>query len=694
MPTPTQPKNNNEENTTSRPTPTVTKKLEYSPWETQYHRDVLLNVRNAFNAREQARKEFDSMSYSQKTDKEREVDLAYVKPAKSKYDIRVNTGTSREKTTTIMTLAMSYDFETKVQAFDKNDVMLDEFSEACSDLIYKANKMQEWQHNRQTTYRGMCSHGTFFTMEAQEFPTKMYKGNIPLSTFGKLDVDWSISGRKRDPVFRTISLDPRMVILGNIFEEDLRKQPFIAVARVVSEAEARNLFATFDRWNSVPLRTGQVSFTDDSDVFSAYTSEYMLSDSLQEGEVEIVYFMRSLDYGNELAIYCNGVAMLPIKNLGKTENGYKTSGYPLTVWSRSGEYPIVDWQFERTPNFFYSKGSTTKTRFDQEMTDFFWKYMTQKALLAVKPPLSNMTGMTVTEKMLQPGVITADVPADKLMSFLPKELVQGIGSGDFSALNMMKELMGEKTVTSSFQGSLQQQYATAQQFSESQKAQLRQLGALVDGIIRGEKRRADLLLRNSILPYWVSKQDYDGEMRKSKSEAIAEGVADVYRTFTVDRGDSEGKYRSVVKVGEVKGADGFDIMEQEDKEEKTSGIKNRYKYIDPEKLDFMRTLFYYETVPNERDNDVATRTIADSETAMLMNLFPNDIDKQKLKERWAKSRKKPFSEFFLDQTSPDLSALTGGISGSVQQNMQSGGSPNGGFNASSMVPPSSMALQS
>ena len=49
-----------------------------------------------------------------------------------------------------------------------------------------------------------------------------------------------------------------------------------------------------------------------------------------------------------------------------------------------------------------------------------------------------------------------------------------------------------------------------------------------------------------------------------------------------------------------------------------------------------------------------------------MNLFPNDIDKQKLKERWAKSRKKPFSEFFLDQTSPDLSALTGGISGSVQ----------------------------
>ena len=65
MPTPTQPKNN-EENTTSRPTPTVTKSWSILLGETQYHRDVLLNVRNAFNAREQARKEFDSMSYSQK----------------------------------------------------------------------------------------------------------------------------------------------------------------------------------------------------------------------------------------------------------------------------------------------------------------------------------------------------------------------------------------------------------------------------------------------------------------------------------------------------------------------------------------------------------------------------------------------------------------------------------------------------
>ena len=403
--------------------------------------------------------------------------------------------------------------------------------------------------------------------------------------------------------------------------------------------------------------------------------------------------MRSLDYGNELAIYCNGVAMLPIKNLGQTDNGYRTSGFPLTVWSRSGEYPIVDWQFERIPNFFYSKGSATKTRFDQEITDFFWKYMTQKALLAVKPPLSNMTGMTITEKMLQPGTITADIPADKLMSFLPKELVQGIGNGDISALNLMKGIMGEKTVSSSFQGGLQQQYVTAQQFSESQKAQLRQLGALVDGIVRGEKRRADLLLRNSILPFWVSKQDYDGELRRSESEAIVEGVAEVYKTFTVDKGNSAGKYRSVIKVGSVKNADSLDIMSMEDSQEKVSGIKNRYKYVDPDKLDFMRTLFYYETVPSERDNDVATRTIADSETAMLLNLFPNDVDKQKLKERWAESRKKPFSEFFLDATTPDLASISQGATGTIQQNMQAGGSPNGGFNPASLVPPSSLALK-
>ena len=86
-------------------------------------------------------------------------------------------------------------------------------------FIYKANKMQEWQHKLSNYLLRYVFTWNLLHNGSSEFPTKMYKGNIPLSTFGKLDVDWSISGRKRDPVFRTISLDPRMVIL----EISLRK---------------------------------------------------------------------------------------------------------------------------------------------------------------------------------------------------------------------------------------------------------------------------------------------------------------------------------------------------------------------------------------------------------------------------------------------------------------------------------------
>lgn len=685
--TPLQPKENDEyavTRTSGQERSAPKKELVYSDAETQYHRDVLLAVRNARDVREQARPEFNDMSYSTAIDKDYKVDLAYVPEAKNKDDNRIVSGMSREKVTTAVSVALSYDFDTECLAFDKDDQIMKGMSDASTDLVDKANRLQLWAQERAQVYRGMVALGTFFTLEVQEFPTKNYKSNIPLGSFGKINVIWDDRTRKGDVQFRTVTLDPRMVLVGNPNEPSLQKQPYVVLSRVVSETEARALFGSWDRWKYVPTRNEQVTYAGGGeDAFATYKSKYSISkDNLTEGQVEILYFMRSLEMGNELALYLNGTAMLPIKVKGQNAltKEYTVSGFPLTSWSHSGEYPIVDWHFERIYNFFYSKGMPAKTKFDQDVLDFWWQFLVRKIKRSADPTLINNSGVQITNDMLQPKTIISDIRPNSLMPLLPPEMIQGLTNGDVSFTEMLKKEIDEKTMSREFAGETQNQYQTAKQFTENQKSQLLKLGALTDGIIRGEMKRADLLLRNSIIPYWYTKQD-----KEARSEKIANGVAEIYDSFTLNKEDKQGKYNKVINIGSISGADSFDIMAREDMEEKRTGVRNRYTYLDPDEYDFMRTLFYWRVKPREKDNDALKRAVGIQDIATAMNLFPQEVDREKLKQKFARDRNDSYDDWFSSKNTLDVEALNAGMITPQTSNR-------GGANASNIAPPESLAL--
>lgn len=699
MKNPAQPKKSdfNQQNASSRPIP-MGKVLEYTPEELQYNYDALRLVRNARDRRNQASVYYDWMTYDELYEHNERIALAAVEPAKNKNDVRLNPGITAEKIITAVSLSLSYNFDTVVRAFDQNDEFLRELSKASTDLIYKSNKMELWEQQRGLTYKGMCTHGTFYTLEQQDFPIRNVKSKITFDKFGSMDVTWDDKPRKKSVKFHTVNLDPRMVIVGDNKQNNLKKQPFLAIARVVPEAEARNMFGTFDRWEYVPLRDNSIYLGNtEEDVFKKYLNDYAVSDTLQEGYVEIVYFMRSLDYGNELQIYCNGTAMLPVKSRGQKDGRYKISAFPLTAWSRSGEYPITDWHLERTPNYFYSKGFPAKTRFDESIVTFFFRYMVEKALRSINPTLINNTGINLTRDMLAPGKMLTDIPEDHLKTLMPAELIQGISNGEVSMLNLIKETIDSKTMTREFQGQSTNPYQTAVQFTEQQKSQLMKLGSLVDGIIRGEMLRADLRLRNSIIPYWYSKQDYDGKTKKSRSEQVGKAVAQIYDTFSVERSEDGVKTNSVVNITDIStdSPDGFDIMAREERESKESGVNNRYIFLDPDKLDFMNTLFYYTVKPNERDNDQFIRTQTDGDIATAINMFGQEVDMQKLKERFARSRNDNYEDWFTNEEfTPDL--LGAGMDGGqdIRQMMQPGSvAQPGGMNPASNVPPDQANLQ-
>ena len=702
MPTPKQPEAQdfNQQNATSRPTPNA-KILTYTDAELQFNHDALALVRNARDRRNKASVHYDWMTYDELYNHNESIALAAVEPAQDKNDIRLNPGITAEKIITAVSLSLSYNFDTEVKAFDKNDAFLRELSKASTDLIYKSNKMELWEQHRALTYKGMATYGTFYTMEQQDFPIRNLKSNINFADFGKMAVSWDDKPRKKNVKFRTINLDPRMVIVGDSKQNDLRKQPMIAIARVVPEAEARNMFGTFDRWKYVPLRSNAVTLGNtEEDVFKMYLKDYAVSDSLQEGYVEIVYFMRSLDYGNELQIFCNGTAMLPVKKIGEAPAGgrCKVLAFPLTAWSRSGEYPIVDWHLERTPNNFLSKGFPAKTRFDEAVVTFFFRYMVEKAVRSINPTLINNTGINLTRDMLAPGNLLTDIPEDHIKTLMPAELIQGISNGDVSMLNLIKETIDSKTMSREFQGQTVNPYQTAVQFTEQQKSQLMKLGSLVDGIIRGEMLRSDLRLRNSIIPYWYSKYDYDGKSKKSRSEQVGKAVVEIYDTFSVERSEKGNKTNSVVSVTTLgeKGPNTYDMMSKEERESKESGTDNRYTFVDPDKLDFMNTLFYYVVKPNERDNDQFVRTQTDGDIAVAINMFGmQSVDMEKLKERFVRSRNDNYQDWFTSsEFSPNM--LASGMSAPMdaRQMMQPGNvAQQGGMNPASQVPPDQASLQ-
>jgi hypothetical protein len=697
MPQPIQPTSGdvNSYNSTSNPLPNQDRKemkLEYSPAEIQYHGDILRLVRNARVERERPRKEFNDMGFSISDDNNIKLDLAYVPPAKNKFDIRIVSGLTREKTNNAVNIAKSYDFDTEFIAFDKEDNIIRELGDTATDLVHKSNQLEYWTDNRTNVYRGMVARGTYFTLETQEFPTKSYKSKVPLNELGKMSATWTDKPRKGEVEFLTLEIDPKMVILGDIKTTSLKKQPFLAIGRIISEGEARSLFGSWERFKYVSLRTGTSTYPGtDVDFFSYYRDNFAVSDSLTEGEVELVYFMRSLPYGNELAIYLNGTSMLPVKEKGfdQFQNRYKVSGFPLTAISASGDYPLVDWHFERIPNFFYSKGNPAKTKFDQDVLDFWIRFMVKKAVRSINPTLGNKSGQSLSSEELSPSNIISNIRKDDIFSVLPPELIQGVTAGEVSVMEMLKKEIDEKTLSREFAGETQNQHQTATQFIENKKSQLMKLGALVDGIIRGEKRRAELRLMNSIIPYWLSKHD-----KKSRQQTIGEAVLDIYDTFTVDKEGRDGKFNSVINVATIpEDVDPFELMAKEDREEKYEGKRNKYTFLDPDQIDFIRTLFYVNVKPRERDNNAMQRMMFDNDVITAKNMFgAESTNDESLKVKFAQIRGDDYDTWFKEQGLDQEEALMTAMQGAGTP--QPGQIPQlGGANPSNVAPPAQLSLQ-
>lgn len=672
-----------------------TKTLVLTDAEKQYHNDVLPLLRQMRDNRDQGRKEWNDMRYPDWLNMCRETELAYVPPKLNTDDIQLNSGLTRQKISTEVDVVLTQNFETKAKAFDKDDTFIDHLGDVLSDMKFKVDELEHWIDNRRTIYEGMSTYGSYYTLQLTKFVNDVKKSTVKMADFGKINIEWGENPKKSKPFFLTIPLECSMVLFSDMREPDIQKQPAVAIARIITDADARSRYGNFDRWSSVPTRQAMAQTNELSAVMTTYKSDYSVSQVLAEGEVEEVIFMRSLPYGNELAIYLNGIPMLPILVLSedKKKQRFNISGFPLTSWSASGKYPVVKWDKVRIPNFAIARGTPGDSQFDQETLDTWIKLVFEKALRSIKPPMGNRSGVRITSDMIRSGKIVSQIRKDDIFSILPPELVQGVTSGEFSFYEMMKKELDEKTSTREFAG-LGGKTQTATEFTENRKSQLLRFSALIDGVIRGEKDRADLIVKNQVIPFWC-KEEYavNPQDRESleKAKDVAKNKFDdtdgdeavtptekPFRTVTVNKNDGADKSSNVINIGQSSETSA-DIYKREKLDEQ-SGKKNKYINFDPEMFDFVNTLLYWDAKPSERDNDALQLLAFKQNIADGINLFGiQPATNEKLKKRWSMMTGEDFDVWFGSQDDMALQQAMGGMGDTV---------PNqGGLNPASMTPP-------
>ena len=185
--------------------------------------------------------------------------------------------------------------------------------------------------------------------------------------------------------FRSSIIDPREIYLGNIFEFDMKNQPYIFRREVLTYQDAQKRFGQLANWKFVS--PGVRNHEDDDDGFYY---EPQLTDDLDQNDVEVLQYWSKPD--DEIAIVVNGILLTK-------------PGTPIPYTHK--EYPIVKSVFEvMSSRFAYGKSLPDRLQGEQDVVDTLYRMIIDKSFLSIFPPLLAKGFEKVTTDIIVPGKVT------------------------------------------------------------------------------------------------------------------------------------------------------------------------------------------------------------------------------------------------------------------------------------------------
>ena len=606
----------------------------------------------ARDTRDGVHDEFDGMTFLQWYDKMKKADDQYVAPRKNKQDTSINTGTIRDKDTSLVEYASKYNFEPIAQVYDEDDEAMEELADAGEDLVRKSLLLETFEDKAKLIYRAMVAFGVAMVEDQWVERWTNEKTFGKNTKIGSQSVEWTERLVKQYDGCQAKLWDLRKCYFGDIrkfFLNGPQGQPFFFTVEYESYDQVKQWFGDWERWKFVP---NFISYTPEASVPGNYTSSWAMR-PITNNYVEIVRYYDPV--ANEYAITLNGVDMLPIMEKKVTIGGLEktlVSGFPLTAISPSGAINFAKYDFEPMHDFAYSKGQPSKMRVLADIENMWIKLLIGMMKQKAKPTLGNKSGRNFDDSVTDPGTVINDIREGDLFPVLPN--FTGASAQDFSFYELVKKELDKNSVERSFQGIDEtQQDETATADMNNMKAQSLKVAAMFDGIISGHKQLFWLRTYN-IAKNWTKPIDME-------VDTLKKGITMKYRSISMPS-EVDGGQKAMKKIvfskdtpvrpgGKPTLEDSQNVHQQEIDAAKTNGGKEiRITTIHPELFAALRVSWFYDCVPVPNDSDPLSYMMFAKQVQDAIAMFgPESLNVKKLKHRFASISGNDFDTWFLNE---------------------------------------------
>lgn len=579
--------------------------------------------------RESPHPQFDGMGYMKYNESNEMADMSFIAPKKNKFDTRVTSGITHEKDSSIVSLIQNFNFETNVTIFYK-DRELPELSTSCTSWIRKERELMHYDEMRAINYRQLIVQGTAYALVKriqQWVPNKVIAD--PNADYTDLDgISWQVMGMRCQFDGPVVELyDGKKVFLEDFHQNNIRKQPGIYLVDYVPRELLESIWLHSSRWPMVPKKSAP-----NGTIGAMITQGSIYSDwfflTMDFDKMEVVQAIRPFE--NRYQMYINGIPMLK-------------PGFPLTAISPSGISPLAKGDIDPMNMCIQSKGIPAKTKMDQALYDALIRIGLIKFEQSAFPPTGNNSGRNLSPDIFMPSKITRNLRKEDL-SLLTDNV--GLQAADFQFVNLIKEQINNKSITSMLEEGRPQGDMTLGQYLDMQKRQLIKLGGIFDGVINWEKQISHLILMDCLQNGTQTKQ----------SVTIKDTFEDGSKGLRVLR------FKKDNYSHDEAGVPTEDKLHDEELQyKKETGQDVRYMDMNPDKMRDMINnpdyYFYYEIVPVDKNNDKVTQAFFVAMITQAANIFGiNSLKVQNLKQRYAKVMGEQFDDLFLSQDELDMQA--------------------------------------
>jgi hypothetical protein len=626
--------------------------IEYSEPAKEYINFRRQRMIAARDARDSIRDEFDGMPFLKYYDVLKKHDDQYITPRKNKQDTAINTGTIRDKDTSLVEYAMKYDFEPVAQVFDENDDMLEELAETSEDLVRKSKLMEGYRDKAKLIYRSMVAFGVAMVEDAYIERWTIEKQLGKGAKIGSADATWTEKKVKTYDGCQAKLWDLRKCYFGDIrkfFLNGTEGQPYFFTVEYVSYDVAQAFFGDWERWKYVPQT---VVLTPELQASTTYTPAWTLR-PISANYCELVRYYDPI--ANEYAFTINGIDMLPIMDKRvalKNEVGeeipesvkHLISGFPLTAVSPSGAIPFAKFDLEPMHDFVYSKSQPGKMRVWGDVENMFVKLMISWFKQSVKPTMGNKSGRNFGEEIHDPATVINDIREGDLFPVLPN--YKGPEASAFSMFDLVQRQLSKNSVEDSFQGvdGSDPNKKTATQDMNEMKSQSLKVASLFDGIMSGENQ-LNWLRTYNIAANWTKPID-------SRVDPMRKTIVMKYRSVTMPT-EVDGGQKATKRIvfTEDTYMDSQDVHQKEiDEMEEKGGGELRLAYLNPKMYAALKAQWFYTCVPVPNSTDPLAYMLFAKQIVDAQTFFgPQSLNVKKLKHRFAKITGNDFDTWFLTE---------------------------------------------